>query len=133
MLGYLGGRHLQLGPGGAYGRSPTRSSNCQAMASQREKNSGELFFGIDARHIRQLGQELVGDRTTAVTELVKNAYDADATTVDLRFLRAGRKGGTLEVADNGNGMSLDDVRRGWMRISTNIKDVQQRSPHYGRT
>jgi signal transduction histidine kinase len=103
------------------------------MASQRQKNSGELFFGIDARHIRQLGQELVGDRTTAVTELVKNAYDADATTVDLRFLRAGRRGGTLEVADNGNGMSLDDVRRGWMRISTNTKDLQQRSPHYGRT
>jgi signal transduction histidine kinase len=103
------------------------------VASSRQKQSGELFFGIDARHIRQLGQELVGDRTTAVTELVKNAYDADATTVDLRFVRAGRKGGTLEIEDNGNGMSLDDVQRGWMRISTDLKDVKDQSPHYGRT
>jgi signal transduction histidine kinase len=102
------------------------------MASRRQSETGELYFGIDARHIRQLGQELVGDRTTAVTELVKNAYDADATTVQLRFLRAGRKGGTLEVEDDGNGMSLEDVRRGWMRISTDAKDVEQRSPRYGR-
>jgi signal transduction histidine kinase len=103
------------------------------MASRRQSRSGELYFGIDARHIRQLGQELVGDRTTAVTELVKNAYDADATTVELRFLRAGRKEGTLEIEDDGNGMSLEDVQRGWMRISTNAKDVEQRSPRYGRT
>jgi signal transduction histidine kinase len=103
------------------------------MASRRQSKTGELYFGIDARHIRQLGQELVGDRTTAVTELVKNAYDADATTVQLRFLRAGRKGGTLEVEDDGNGMSLEDVQRGWMRISTDAKDREQRSPLYGRT
>jgi signal transduction histidine kinase len=103
------------------------------MASRRQSKTGELYFGIDARHIRQLGQELVGDRTTAVTELVKNAYDADATTVQLRFLRAGRKGGTLEVEDNGSGMSLEDVRRGWMRISTDAKNIEQRSPRYGRT
>jgi signal transduction histidine kinase len=103
------------------------------MASRRQSKTGELYFGIDARHIRQLGQELVGDRTTAVTELVKNAYDADATTVQLRFLRAGRKGGALEVEDDGNGMSLEDVQRGWMRISTDAKDREQRSPRYGRT
>lgn len=102
------------------------------MASQRQSKTGELYFGIDARHIRQLGQELVGDRTTAVTELVKNAYDADATTVELRFIRAGRKGGMLEIEDDGNGMSLEDVQRGWMRISTNAKDVERRSPRYRR-
>lgn len=99
----------------------------------KTKKKGELYFGIDARHIRQLGQELVGDRTTAVTELIKNAYDADATTVALKFRRAGRKGGTLEVEDNGNGMSLTDVERGWMRISTDAKNVNQRSPRYRRT
>ena len=44
-----------------------------------------------------------------------------------------RKGGTLEIEDNGTGMSLEDVQRGWMRISTNAKDVERRSPRYGRT
>jgi signal transduction histidine kinase len=102
------------------------------MPPRRKTKTGELFFGIDARHIRQLGQELVGDRTTALTELVKNAYDADATLVSLRFQRAGRKGGALEVADDGNGMNLADIERGWMRISTNAKNVADRSPRYGR-
>lgn len=97
-------------------------------------SQGELYFGVDARHIRQLGQELVGDRTTALTELIKNAYDADATSVTLRFEKALRKpGGVLEVEDDGNGMTLREVERGWMRISTNMKAVEDRSPRYGRT
>jgi signal transduction histidine kinase len=96
--------------------------------------SGDLFFGVDARHIQQLGQELVGDRATAVTELIKNAYDADATQVELRFLDAVKgPGGVLEIADNGNGMTLDDIERGWMRISTADKENEPTSPVFGRT
>ncbi|MBO9051629.1 sensor histidine kinase [Curtobacterium flaccumfaciens] len=44
-----------------------------------------LSFIVDARHVRQLGQQLVGDKVTALVELVKNAYDADATAVTLSF------------------------------------------------
>jgi signal transduction histidine kinase len=94
---------------------------------------GTLYFGVDARHIRQLGQELVGDRTTALTEMIKNAYDADATEVVLSFSKATRRpGGTLEVIDDGSGMTLDDLKRGWMRISTSIKDEQPISPRFRR-
>jgi signal transduction histidine kinase len=94
---------------------------------------GQLYFGVDARHVRQLGQELVGDRTTALTELIKNAYDADATTVTLRFNSATNKeGGVLEIQDDGSGMALKDIARGWMRISTDIKDAQEQSLLYGR-
>lgn len=103
------------------------------MARAVGRSRGELYFGVDARHIQQLGQELVGDRTTALTELIKNAYDADATHVALRFSRAtSREGGVLEVEDDGIGMALADIERGWMRISTNAKDIEDRSPRYGR-
>jgi signal transduction histidine kinase len=95
---------------------------------------GNLYFGVDARHVRQLGQELVGDRTTALTELIKNAYDADATVVTLRFEDATvDEGGLLAIEDDGSGMALEDIERGWMRISTDAKDVQERSTLYGRT
>ena len=94
---------------------------------------GTVHFGVDARHIRQLGQELVGDRTTALTEMIKNAYDADATQVALLFEKATRRpGGTTEVRDDGSGMTLDDLKRGWMRISTPVKDEQPVSPKYKR-
>lgn len=45
-------------------------------------------FSVDAGIINRLGKELVGRHETAVSELVKNAYDADATEVTLVFENA---------------------------------------------
>ena len=110
-----------------------RSARQNTAVPSEPTSSGSLFFGVDARHIRQLGQELVGDRVTAVTELVKNSYDADATQVTLAFRGAvGKAGGTLEVVDDGSGMTLEDLQRGWMRISTSMKEDEDVSPRFGR-
>ena len=38
-------------------------------------------FSVDAGVIDRLGSELVAKQETAVSELIKNAYDADATYV----------------------------------------------------
>jgi signal transduction histidine kinase len=98
-----------------------------------QPTSGTLYFGVDARHIRQLGQELVGDRVTAVTELIKNSYDADATHVRLSFVGAtDSTGGMLEIVDDGSGMTLEDLQRGWMRISTARKENEDVSPRFRR-
>ena len=40
-------------------------------------------FDISAAVVKQLGEELVTDEVTALMELVKNAYDADATWVKI--------------------------------------------------
>lgn len=40
-------------------------------------------FTVDAGLIQRLGYELVGRAETAVSELIKNSYDADATVVDV--------------------------------------------------
>lgn len=37
-----------------------------------------IGFTVDAALIMRLGYELVGKAETAVSELIKNAYDADA-------------------------------------------------------
>ena len=92
---------------------------------------GRLYFGIAARHLRQLGRELVANRTTAVAELVKNSYDADATRVQLVF-RDSRKGGVLEVVDDGTGMTLQAIQDRWMRLSTDHKERWPTSPKYQR-
>jgi len=92
---------------------------------------GDLFFAVDARHVQQLGQQLVGDRVTAVSELIKNAYDADATRVVVEFETA--NGGSLTVTDDGSGMALDDVVGRWMRIATDDKEVHATSPRFHRS
>jgi hypothetical protein len=62
-------------------------------------------FSVDAGVINRLGRELVGRHETAVAELVKNAYDADALTVELRFEKCDRIGGSITIDDNGVGNS----------------------------
>jgi bisphosphoglycerate-independent phosphoglycerate mutase (AlkP superfamily) len=39
----------------------------------------------------QLGRESISSSVTAILELVKNAYDADATKLSIRFIDAGRQ------------------------------------------
>lgn len=99
------------------------------------ETTGTLAFRVDARHIRQLGRELVADRVTAVSELIKNAYDADASDVTVVFSRNSRaaKGGHLTITDDGSGMTLEDLREKWMVVSTASKTADAISPLYART
>ena len=89
-------------------------------------------FSVDAGHIRRLGEQLVGRQDTAVSELIKNAFDADATKVSLTFRDHERVGGTLTIDDDGNGMPEAAVRDSWMRISTTAKQEEPVSPRFKR-
>jgi signal transduction histidine kinase len=75
-----------------------------------------------ARLLRTLGEELISNEVVAVIELVKNAYDADATHVLIRFtgpLEPGK--GRIEVIDNGHGMELKTLQTVWMEPATPSK------------
>lgn len=98
-----------------------------------ESDPDNVRFTVDAGHIQRLGAELVGKQDTALSELIKNAYDADATKVVLTFSDYQRPGGTLVIEDDGSGMLDDVIRSSWMRISTPSKVDQPLSPIYRRT
>lgn len=86
-----------------------------------------------ARLLRTLGQELISSEVVAVIELVKNAYDADATRVLIRFnppLEPNK--GSIEVIDNGHGMSLSTVTTVWMEPATISKRNTLRSEKFQR-
>ncbi|MDX1906971.1 MAG: sensor histidine kinase [Bacteroidia bacterium] len=100
------------------------------LASQ---DNDHVRFSVDAAVIERLGYELVTKQEIAVSELVKNAYDADATEVILSFKDAETKGGTLTIEDDGNGMNRDQLVNGFMRISSSEKIDSPTSPLYGRT
>ena len=91
-----------------------------------------VSFSVDAGIINRLGKELVGRAETAVSELVKNAYDADATSVELLFVNTDTVGGTLEIFDNGNGMTRDQLINGFMRLSSSDKFHNPVSPRFNR-
>jgi signal transduction histidine kinase len=92
----------------------------------------KVRFSVDADLISRLGNELVARQETALSELVKNAYDADATEVTLRFVDSLTKGGTLEIEDNGVGMTKEQLINGFMRISSGDKVAHPVSQIYHR-
>ena len=92
-----------------------------------------MRFSVDAKHIHRLGFELVGKQETAVSELVKNSYDADASLVEISVSDYDEPGGTLTISDDGIGMTESDIRNKWMMLSTNDKEDNPVSPIYGRS
>lgn len=94
-----------------------------------EKN---VRFSVDAGIINRLGMELVARHETAVSELVKNAYDADATHVNIVFKDSSLGGGTLEIDDNGLGMTKEQLVNGFMRLSSSEKLHFPMSTRYNR-
>ncbi|WP_312080221.1 sensor histidine kinase [Acinetobacter schindleri] len=92
----------------------------------------KIRFSVDAGVIDRLGQELVARQETAVSELVKNSYDADAVSVSLEFCDSKEVGGTLIINDDGGGMSRDDLINGFMRISSTYKIHEPKSPIFKR-
>lgn len=75
-------------------------------------------FSVSARVAMQLGRESIASTNTAILELVKNAYDADATIVRIRFCKLGTPEAFLIIEDNGSGMTEDEIREHWLCIGT---------------
>lgn len=114
-------------------RSNTDLSRVLELASALARTDPEYVrFTVDASHVSRLGLELVAKQETAVAELVKNGYDADAKVVDVTFHNVDRRGGSLEVWDNGNGMDRDQIISGFMRLSTPDKVENPTSPRFKR-
>lgn len=91
-------------------------------------------FIVDTHLLRELGDLLVGRDSTAILELVKNGYDADATVVriDAQNL-ADPESAILTVEDNGNGMTAVRFRSAFLRIAGRDKEIgERRSPKYRR-
>ncbi|WP_294277249.1 ATP-binding protein [uncultured Chryseobacterium sp.] len=95
-------------------------------------DESSVRFSVDAGIINRLGKELVAKQETAVSELIKNAYDADATVVDLIFENAWNKGGVLTIEDNGHGMNREQLVNGFMRLSSSDKIHNPVSEKYRR-
>jgi signal transduction histidine kinase len=75
-----------------------------------------LHFRPSARLQSILSRELVADPNVALLEFVKNGYDAHASEVLVQFELAERaREGVIYIADNGDGMNLENFEDNWMR------------------
>jgi signal transduction histidine kinase len=104
----------------------------ELSAKLAESDQDNVRFSVDASHISRLGRELVVRKETAVAELVKNGYDADASKISLKFIDTNTTGGTIIIFDDGAGMTRDQIISGFMRLSTTDKIQHPYSSKYKR-
>lgn len=91
------------------------------MRSETSLQSGLSAFLPRARLLRLIGAELISDDVVAVTELVKNAHDADASFVSIHFMNVTGNEGEIMIRDDGHGMSLDTLLTRWMQPAGSAK------------
>jgi len=103
----------------------------------------EFHFDIHPSVVFQLGADLITDVVQALVELVKNSYDADADYANVKIdsLHANEaehsvyRGatGVIVIEDNGTGMDLETVRRGWLMLSDSPKrEMKERGEVTGK-
>jgi len=92
----------------------------------------DLQFTVDSALLDELGLKLVETVHVALSELVKNSYDADATEVRIIFDKNENGEDRIQIIDNGTGMSFSAVQDYWMRIATTNKEKRNVSPVFGR-
>ena len=76
----------------------------------------QLQFRVSAELKNILGRDLITSPDVAILELVKNSYDAHATKVEITF-----DNDYLCIADNGKGMSKDDLINKWLFVAYSAK------------
>lgn len=71
-------------------------------------------FRPRARILKLLGDQLIGSPRLAIFELVKNAYDADASKVFVQIIGVDTSEPSILIFDDGMGMNLQTIRDVWL-------------------
>lgn len=82
--------------------------------------------------LSRLGEELVPHLEQAVVELVRNAYDADATLCTINIQEVASTAPTITVTDNGEGMDLQAITQGWLVLGASGKSQDRRTQKFAR-
>lgn len=78
--------------------------------------------------LRLLGEELNPSPDQGILELIKNSYDADAKSCTVELKGVHIKGGSIELKDNGIGMTAEEIRNGWLIVGDSMKSRRETSP-----
>ena len=74
-----------------------------------------------------MGDQLIGSSRLAVFELVKNAYDADASSVRLVFHDLGTANARITIRDNGEGMDRNILTNVWLEPGADFRERQRQN------
>ena len=85
-----------------------------------------LPITVDKSHLITIGERLYSESIDLIRELVNNAYDADATEVNIKMTDE-----FIEVRDNGTGMDREGLKQ-YFNIGSPEKVLKSISPFFHR-
>lgn len=95
--------------------------------SSEPLDTGTVTFSSDSKLLSEIGERLIATPDIALSELIKNSYDADATKCNIWL-----EEDELIVKDDGHGMTESEFRDYWMTIATTSRLEQETSRRYDR-
>ena len=106
----------------------TSDSNKLTIGFMPEDEWGEIGLGEElnfrprARLLLQLGDQLIRNETIALTELVKNSFDADASYCKVKLHNVNDKqSGEIIIEDDGWGMDMGIIKNAWLEPGSDTK------------
>ena len=90
--------------------------------SQSQQKVLEMKF--DPNVITHLGIQMYSTLPPVISELISNAYDADATEVKI-YLNDKYQEKSIIIEDNGHGMSFDEINDKFLLIGRNRRKDDQ--------
>ena len=85
-----------------------------------------LTITVDKSHIITIGERLYEQSIELIRELVNNAYDADATRVDVTVSEK-----EITVSDNGERMDIEGLNQ-YFNVGSDEKLANPKSPRFKR-
>ena len=86
------------------------------------------YFKFAPRILDHFGISAYNSLQKCLSELVANTYDADATDVQISLPEVNNEDAVIEIADNGHGMSKEDITEKFLFLGRNRRKDGQRTP-----
>lgn len=81
------------------------------------KTDKTLVLDIQSLIIRHLGIQMYQKPADVISEMVANAWDADAEKVDVKISQ-----NSIEIIDNGNGMTFDECQKYYLKVGRDRRE-----------
>lgn len=104
-----------------------KNANEEAQQQERERiwalnTQDAIYFNFSYTALKMLGKNLYNNPLSAISELVANSIDAKAENVYVYINMTDKEHSTVEVIDDGCGMSYKDLAEKYVWIGRNKRD-----------
>ncbi|WP_411343817.1 ATP-binding protein [Paenibacillus sp. WLX1005] len=87
-----------------------------------ESIANEVYFNFSYYALNLLGKQMYTSKWSAISELVANGLDAGADNVRVYINSIVKERSTIEIFDNGSGMSYEDIAKKYALIGRNKRE-----------